>query len=138
MIGLGLFVFGLIMAIIFSIAEDAREMNPVFLHTTQSIAAVLATNLGAVLGFAVMDPQSAFRVAAQWNPMRWFGKLSTAHIQMLATIIYLLGMLSAFIVWVILGFNEEPAEIVPLIPALGSSLLGVIVGSMVVVLGKPE
>jgi hypothetical protein len=128
------FAYGVIKACMISL-EKAPDLSlmPLFLASAvTSIAAVLATNLGAVLGIAIANPQSLYRQSSTWNPLKVFSKPDPTTWQTLACYVYIIGLLSAAVVWGIKNFTTDSNQIVALIPEMTKSLLGVIVGALAV------
>lgn len=114
-------------------------LMPAFLsNVVTSIAAVLATNLGAVLGYANADTHSLFRNPATWNPLNLFSSGSVSPAQAFACYIYVLGLLSATVVWGYKNFTTDEKQVVPLLPQLTKSLLGVVIGALAIALNVPH
>lgn len=131
-IGCGAFVYGIALACIKSWNATANEIPPFLSGTVTSIAAVLSTNLGAVLGITVSNPGSKFRESKSWNPLSFFTSPSPSVIQTIVCYVYILSLIAAAIVWAHRDFTTETTIIVPLIPELTKSLLGVIVGVLAI------
>lgn len=140
LIGCGAFIYGIIKACIKSWPKDGSDYTmPEFLASAvTSIAAVLSTNLGAVLGITVTNPQSEFNEAETWNTLTFLTNPSPSVLQTFACYIYVISLLTCAIVWARRNFISEPGKIVPLIPELTKSLLGVIVGVLAVSLNVPK
>src|ERR1035441_8193974 len=103
-LGCGAYLYGAALACVISWPipiDSAKPINfPVFLSLiVTSIAAVLSTNLGAVLGITVTNPNSSFRETKTWNPINFFTNPSFSIIQITACYVYILSLLSAAIVW---------------------------------------
>ncbi len=137
-IGCGAYVYGIAQACIKSWPKDGAdyEVAAFLTSTVTSIAAVLSTNLGAVLGITVSNPTSKFRTTEAWNPVSFFKSPSPSVIQTIACYVYILSLITAGIVWAYRDFTEDPDKIVPLIPELTKSLLGVIVGVLAISLNS--
>jgi hypothetical protein len=128
------FVYGIYEACKISWPEhpDISKMSAFLSSVVVSIAAILATNLGAVLGISTVDSKSAFRRSFTWNPLNIFSSEAPNVSQTIACYIYVLGLLAAAIVWARKNFIE--ADVVALIPQLTKSLVGVVVGALAVAL----
>ncbi|WP_373060014.1 hypothetical protein [Zunongwangia sp. H14] len=133
-IGCGAFVYGIAQACLKSWPHHGNdyEIAAFLSNTVTSIAAVLSTNLGAVLGITVSNPTSKFRESKSWNPLSLFTSPSPSAIQTIACYVYILSLIAAAIVWAHRDFITETNKIVPLIPELTKSLLGVIVGVLAI------
>jgi hypothetical protein len=130
-IGCIAFFAGIWMACRYTLNGDPGDMPTFISSLVTSIAAVLATNLGAVLGIAKTQPASPFRMAATWNPANLLSGDTASVIQTIACYIYIAGLLAAAIVWGKCGFKEDNS-IVPLVEQLSKSLAGVVVGALAV------
>lgn len=97
-----------------------------------SIAAVLATNFGAVLG---LPPARAalFSLSSAGAESLFTGDLTDVA-QRVACWLYMIGLVAAAIVWAIKNFTTDDKQIVPLIPQLTRSLIGVAIGALAVIL----
>ena len=126
------FIYGIYSAYEYSILGTPEDM-PAFLHqVVVGIGGVLATNLGAVFGIEIKNP------SVHGNGKNLFllqGKTPSV-LQMLAAYLYIIGLGFGLYAWYQLGFTEDLTKIVALIPQLSQTLLGVIVGILVVYLGK--
>jgi hypothetical protein len=133
-IGCGTFIYGIVLACIHSwpCTNGLYEIPPFLSSTVTSIAAVLSTNLGAVLGIAATNPNSGFRDSSAWNPISFFTNPTPSVIQTIACYVYILALIIAAIVWAHRDFIADASKIVPLIPELTKSLLGVIVGVLAI------
>lgn len=135
------FAYGIYKACALSLPEHPNlDLMPPFLAgIVTSIAAVLSTNLGAVLGITISDPSSHFRKNRNWNPLVFLSTPDPTILQTGACYIYILGLIAAAIVWSIKGFDIKGAPpIIPLIPELTKSLAGVIVGVLAIFLNRPS
>lgn len=102
---------------------------PVFLSTTvTSIAALVATNLGAVLGITITKSNSLFGESKTWKPLTAFSEPEPTNFQATAFYIYVLSLIACGVIWAVRKFEPDPTLIVPLIPEMTKSLLGVIIG----------
>ena len=136
-LGCGLFVYGILKACLLSWSPEnsSYDMASFLTGSVTSIAAILSTNLGAVLGISLSAPNSSrFKISENWNPISFFTKPNQTNIQIIACYIYILSLLAAGIVWAHRDFITETNKIVPLIPELTKSLLGVIVGVLAITL----
>ena len=134
------FAYGIFLAARISWPDkpDVKAM-PVFLsNVVTSIATILATNLGAVIGVSFSDPNSAFARSSNWNPLRYFSQDSPTVFQTTACYLYVLGLVAAAIVWAHKGFTDDVNQVVALIPDLTKSLLGVIIGALAIALNVPR
>jgi len=133
-LGCATFAYGIFKACAVSLQRvPDLSLMPLFLASAvTSIAAVLATNLGAVLGIAIANPQSLYRQRKSWNPLRAFTNPNPTVWQTLACYVYIIGLLAAAVVWGIKNFTTDNKQIVALIPEMTKSLLGVIVGALAV------
>jgi len=101
---------------------------PAFLtRTVTTIGGILATNLGAVLGINVLKSNSpAFRIMQV---------PTTEALQNAAAILYLVGLFLALLFWAFKAFKEDPDVVVPILPNLSLTLLGVMGGALAVIIG---
>lgn len=136
LLGCVAFVYGVGQACVKSWPHGTADYDlPEFLSSTViSIAAVFATNLGAVLGISVNNPNSILKEKEVWNPLSIFRNPSPLNFQIIACYIYIVALIASSIVWAHRDFTNEVGVITPLIPELSKSLLGVIVGALAVVL----
>ena len=128
------FVYGIFKACQISLEStpDPKKFPDFLTNTVTSIATVLATNLGAVLGVSSSQPTSNFRQPATWNPLNLLSGNTPDVTQAIACYLYVLGLLAAVIVWANLSFVGDPTKVVALIPELSKSLLGVVIGALAV------
>lgn len=132
-IGCGAFVYGIVLACIKSWPlEGSFDIQPFLSSIVTSIAAILSTNLGAVIGIAVSDKTSIFRESNSWNPLRLFTNPTPTLVQTVACYVYVLSLFAAAIVWTHSNFTTDTNKIVPIIPELTKSLLGIIVGVLAI------
>ena len=139
-LGCAVFIYGITQACILSWSPDNNnyEIAPFLSNSVISIAAILSTNLGAVLGISLSKSVSRFEDSANWNPARFFTDPNQANIQIIASYIYIIALLGAAVVWVHRDFITDTSNIVPLIPQLSNSLLGVIVGVLAITLNVEQ
>ena len=103
-----------------------------------TIGAILLTNLGAVLGISVSQPQSALAGKTLISAKTVESPMSKRElIQFIAVITYIVTLISCFITWAHYAFGKEPntIHIVPLIQQYGKTLIGVITAYIAFVLG---
>ena len=133
------FVYGIYKACKISWPDnsDTSKMPAFLSNLVTSIAAVLATNLGAVLGLAKVNAGSVFRDFATWNPIHLCSANAPNVSQTIACYIYILGLLAAAIVWAKKNFTADEKLVVSLIPQLTKSLVGVIIGVLAISLNVP-
>lgn len=108
-----------------------------------SLGAILLTNLGAVLGISVVNPQSALSrkvlpnslkaLKAPENPMNL-----REQIQYTAMLVFLVCLTACFICWAVKGFDSKPENIIALVPQLGKTLIGVVTAYLGFILGKQQ
>jgi predicted transporter len=121
------FLGGIIAAGILSIKGKPKNMPAFLSRTVTTIGGILATNLGAVLGINVVRSNSpAFRIVQV---------PTTEVLQNAAAILYLVGLLAALLFWAFKAFKEDPDVVVPTLPELSLTLLGVIGGALAVIIG---
>ena len=143
-LGCGLFAYGIGQACILSWSPNnsSYDMASFLTSSVTSIAAILSTNLGAVLGITFSTPDSNSRFkrneSENWNPISFFKDPNQTNIQIIACYVYILSLIVAGIVWAHRDFITETNKIVPLIPDLTKSLLGVIVGVLAISLNTKE
>lgn len=134
------FIYGIYKACKISLEKEPDlTLMPAFLsNLVTSIAAILATNLGAVIGITVINDNSEFRNLSTWNLTNLFSENAPSAWQALACFIYILGLLAAAIVWAIKNFTSDEKKVVSLIPELTKSLVGVVVGVLAISLNVPK
>lgn len=135
------FIYGIYKAckISWPLDDPDTSLMPAFLsNLVTSIAAILATNLGAVVGFTVTNESSIFRDSSTWSLTNLFTENASGSWQTLACYIYILGLLAAAIVWARKNFTADDSEIMSLIPQLTKSLVGVIIGVLAISLNVPQ
>jgi hypothetical protein len=110
---------------------------------TSSISAILLTNLGAVLGISITQPQSALanKTLITTNSLTVPPPLTKKDvIQLAAIVIYILALTACFIAWTVLVLQKSGAAIKPLVPLVeqhGKTLIGVISAYAAFLLAKP-
>ncbi|MBP6416882.1 MAG: hypothetical protein KA330_10530 [Chitinophagaceae bacterium] len=135
-IGCAIYIFGIVQACIVSWHPDRPPYEiPVFLSTTvTSIAALLATNLGAVLGISITKSNSLFGEMKTWNPLTVFSDPEPTNFQATVCYVYVFSLVACGVVWAIRGFEPDTTKIVPLLPEMTKSLLGIIIGALAMAL----
>jgi len=131
------YLYGIFQACWISLQKPVNvDAMPAFLSSIiTSIGAVLATNLGAVLGIAISNPKSEYSTKF-FSPFTVFAKPGITTVQITACYIYILTLVVVAIVWGIKKFTTDPKQIVSTIPELTKTLLGVIVGVFAITLAK--
>lgn len=131
------YVYGIAKAFVISWKGDDVNKMPAFLvNVVGTIGTILATNLGAVMGLTLAESPSDSFSEEDWDPVNLFvAEHASKAFQTTACYIYVIGLIAAAIVWTHRKFETDPQKIVPLVPELTKSLLGVIVGVLVVALG---
>jgi len=131
------YLYGIYKACAISLQKNPvlSDMSPFLSSIVTSIGAVLATNLGAVLGFTISDPNSALAEAAR-NPFSVFSNPTPSNEQVMACFLYVLTLFAVSVVWGIKKFTDDPLQVVPTVPQLTKTFLGVIVGVFAIILVK--
>ena len=131
------YLYGIFQACRISLQKivNVDDMPPFLSNIITNIGAVLATNLGAVLGIAINNPASKYNMMFL-NPFTNFAQSGITGAQILACYIYTLALVVVAIVWGIKKFTTDPKQIVSTIPELTKTLLGVIVGVFAITLVK--
>jgi hypothetical protein len=134
------YIYGVYKASFLSLQHPSRAAEmPGFLSSViTSIGAVLATNLGAVLGIAITVPKSVFNKKALLNPFSVFAESAATAVQIIACYVYILTLVAAAIVWARLDFTVDVKTVVSTIPEMTKTLLGVIAGVFAVILAKQK
>jgi len=129
------YIYGIYQACYISLQADPDlSKMPAFLSSiVTSIGAVLATNLGAVLGIAIAAPTSSF-AQASWKPLAVFTSPTPTNVQITACYLYVLILVVVSIVWGIKDFDT--VHVVSTIPELTKTFLGVIVGVLAITLAR--
>lgn len=112
------------------------ELPSFLTNLATSIGALMATNLGAVLGIRVTDPHSKFSQAKTWTLTAVKLDPSPAVFQTFACYVYVLSLLAATIVWGHREFITDAGQIVPIIPEFTKTFAGVIVGALAISLNR--
>ena len=126
-----LYIYGIYVACRESLLSR-NSINEYLSSAITGIIAVLSTNLGAVLGITVTQTNSSFNKTKNWNPLTFFTAPSVTTIQIIACYVYILSLVVVTIVWIKLKFEID--TVVPIIPQMSKSLLGVVVGALAVAL----
>lgn len=112
------------------------------------IAGVLSTNFGSVLGITLVPPKGGAPEPAKFlglRPTIQSGKKAsnanttdgTQKLQIIASWVYVGGLTVATIFYIIaISKNIPNAGIVPLLPELSKTLIGVLFGALTVALGR--
>ena len=139
-IAVSLYLFGIYFAI-FNATPQAGgtdvKLPDVFDTLTASIGAILLTNLGAVLGISVSQPNSGLAgktLMASANVPAPMTQRET--IQFIAVLVYLVALVACFIAWAVNSFREKPEPIAALVSQNGKMLIGVISAYVAFVLAK--
>lgn len=112
------------------------EMPHFVTDLVTSISAILATNLGAVLGIGATNPHSSFAQTAAWNPLNIGRNPSPQVFQTAACYVYIISLVVAGVVWAKRGFITDADQIVSIIPEFTKTLAGVIVGVLAIALNS--
>lgn len=146
-IAFGIYLYGVYYAIFIPdpVYDNARKLigytipEPLATLTT-TIGAILLTNLGAVLGISVSQPESALagktlisrKIKEEPPPLT-----KRELIQFAAVLIYIVTLLACFITWAHASFRNEDdiKPVVPLVEQYGKTLIGVITAYIAFVLG---
>ena len=134
-IGYAVYIYGVSVACIVSLEAPKKDdlvMGPFLSSAVTTIAAVLSTNLGAILGIATSNVGSSLRKSSTWNPIRIFTDPDPTAFQIIACYIYVFSLLAAGVVWLIVESKEDSHQLVALIPEMTKTLLGVIVGALAI------
>jgi hypothetical protein len=133
-----LFLGGIVAAGILSFKSKPGKMPQFLAHAITTIGSVLATNLGAVLGLNLVEAPGLASTKGLYD-LNQIPSLpqapSTPELQVLAAWVYVIGLIVAFVMWAIKWFPTKPEEVVNTLPELSKTLLGVLVGALVVALG---
>jgi hypothetical protein len=109
-------------------APQPEQMPEFLAESVIAVGAVLGTNLGAVLGIRV--------TRKRW---RRPNKSELAEdLRIIAAWFYVIALVGAGVLWLIAGFEEDPAKVVITLPEMGRTLLGMAVGALAVWLGLAE
>jgi hypothetical protein len=149
LLAFGLYVFGLGYAIYHSFNGSAANGQLSFPEPLDlmlsSLSAIFLTNLGAVLGIAVANPQTALarnvlpQRAKDANPAADDAQMELREkIQYWAMIVFLIGMVACFVAWAFRGFSSAPDKVLSVIPQQAKMLIGVMSAYMAFVLGRKQ
>jgi hypothetical protein len=127
-----LYCYGIFVAIRLTTKETPGDMPRFVDQMITTIGGVLATNLGAVLGIKFAEGSSLLSLQLQTPAPTIPGTL-----QIIAAVLYAIGLLAAIIAWLCKGFTNDPNIVVPAIPRLSQTLLGVAVGALALAIGVP-
>ncbi len=139
----GFYAYGIIRAIQLSLWGQPHDF-PVALSTTiSSIQALLLTNLGALLGISVVNPQSAVANALMLKPRnKASGNLQVAppdplmmrdKIQLAALVIYVVSLIACTITWMHFNFESDHHNMVDCVSESGKMFIGVCLAYLTVV-----
>ena len=125
-----IFIYGVFMAYVYSVADTPAHLSPVLSYIVTSVAALLTTNLGAVLGITALsqaafapNARSDFRMSSEWKE-NWTVPIVAAGIYLI-----ILGLVTAY--WLLAeGLTEEASKIVDIIPNFGKTFIGVAIASL--------
>ena len=150
----GFYIYGVFSACKVSWGENEaayKAFSPNLSFAVTTIAGILATNFGAVLGITISNPLSRFRNTETWNPLNFFSATDPKKLQVFACYFYIFTLLAAGIVWAHQDFDDAvKAELkdgkeiitlnfVPLVFELSKTLIGVLIGTLTLVLNtKPD
>jgi hypothetical protein len=137
--------YGIVKAISLSWAPDqaggtnaATLPYPEVLSTLMnSLQALLLANLGAALGIAVSNKNSALAgvlkltVKEETSPMDIKDK-----IQLWAVLLFLVALIACTVTWIHNGFSIDTKEVVPLIATSGQMFLGVLLAYVTALLSR--
>jgi hypothetical protein len=146
------YLYAIIQAGIISL-KGSGTLNDFFGTAVAIIGGTLSTNLGAVLGITLSPPPNpSMKGIIRQQPVSFLKLHSTINeapagsnnpqpspnqkMQIIACYFYVISLLIAFIFWMVALSKGSDAKIVPLLPELSKTLLGVIVGALTVMLGK--
>ncbi|MEO5776688.1 MAG: hypothetical protein ABIQ27_07265 [Flavobacterium sp.] len=125
------YAYGILKACFISLAKipDVSKMPAFLSNLITTIGAVLATNLGAILGLPKTETPSL-------SPFTFFIEPTVTNFQITACLIYLLALLVSSVVWGIKNFTTDSTQIVPTLPDQAKTFLGVLVGVLAITLAK--
>jgi hypothetical protein len=145
----GFYLYGIIRAIQLSLCGSVQDY-PIALSTTiSSIQALLLTNLGALLGISVTNPQSGIAHALMLkNGLRnnATGALQQLappdplvlrdKIQLFALVVYIASLIACTITWIHFKFETDSKKIVDCVSQSGKMFIGVCLAYLTVVFKK--
>lgn len=120
------YLYGIIMAVWISV-KGKKNMDDFLLNAITVIGGVLATNLGAFLGINIARGTSEASLTFQSGTI--------GNIQAIAAYFYVICLIVAVAGWFV-AKSKGSATIVPILPELAKTLMGVIVGVLAVALGN--
>lgn len=100
-----------------------------------TLSAILLTNLGAVLGIAVTNPNSGLAGKTLFVKSIPPPLTQREFIQLIAVLIYLVALIACFIDWAYSTFRANSLPVAAFIPSAGKTLIGVITAYVAFVLG---
>lgn len=127
-----LFLVAIIRALKLSKDKKPELMERFYQQVIRIIGGVLATNLGGVLGISVEQAQTPGPEASFMLLLRNLDAPST--IQVIAMYLYVVSLFIVAISWCRMGPKEDPAEVVPEVPQLTYTAIGIAGGLMAVAL----
>jgi hypothetical protein len=144
LIALGLYLYG-VSAAIFNLNLIPQKnaaggitgyMLPEILDTlTATIGAILLTNLGAVLGISVTQPQSGLAAKTLMTKVALPNPITRREIiQLTAVLVYLVTLVACFIKWATNNFDN--GNVATLVSQNGKMLIGVISAYVAFAVGK--
>ncbi len=99
------------------------DMPAIVVYFVTAVNGILASNLGAVLGISI-------------SLYGWRGPKNTMEkLQWLAAGWYVAMLALATVLWGVMGFSEDPAKVVPLLPQLTKNAVGIFIAILAAVLG---
>ena len=123
----------------YTLKKRPADMPRFLVQLVTTIGGVLATNLGAVIGFSFkIPPELNAALAHPLSISAWLGSSAVpvgTQLQLMAAGLYVIGLLVAVMLWGVAHFSDDPAVVVPTLPELSRTLLGVMVGALAVALG---
>lgn len=120
------YLYGIIRASYVSISGNGA-MDDFLANVVTVIGGVLATNLGAVLGYDISGGSKDISLM--------FDSTTAGNFRAAAAYFYVFCLIIAIVCWFI-AKQKQSTTIVPLLPELSKTLLGVIVGALTVALGN--
>jgi hypothetical protein len=130
----------------FSIPTGGIDYNEFLSVTMGSIQGLLLANFGAALGIKIAAPAApvarALTLGIGAPPLEENAQISFNQIsfkekmQCLALIVYTIGLLTCFILWIALGCPTDSAEVVLIIPETAKTFVGVMVAYISVLMSS--
>lgn len=142
-----LFAYSIIIAGINTLNTTAT-IHSFFSNAVIIIAGILSTNFGAVLGVTLTPPKAAAIVSGKFLGLRPSIQSNQQAVnsnttdtsqkfQIIACWVYAGGLLVATVFYLLaISKNIPDTKIVPLLPELSKTLVGVLFGALTVALGK--